>query len=85
MLLGFILGGNPSLLAEIAANTVWGCVLKIRVMMNEAIIIQYNTYGARRWYGFHNLSLIRLEEQRKKGTTPGDLVNSFPHPLLMTE
>ncbi|MBE2226650.1 MAG: M48 family metalloprotease [Ignavibacteria bacterium] len=86
MLLGFILGGNPSMLAEIAANLFVGLAFLKNSRDDETeadyYSIQYLT--STKWYpGGITFFFDKIkEEQRKKGTTPGDLDRLLStHPL----
>jgi predicted Zn-dependent protease len=86
MLLSFILGGNPSFLAEIAANLFVGLAFLKNSREDEAeadyCSIQYLKNS--RWYpGGITFFFDKIkEEQRKKGETPGDLDRLLStHPL----
>ena len=86
MLLGFILGGNPSLLAEIATNLFVGLAFLKNSRDDEAeadyYSIQYlkttKYYPGAITFFFDKIK----EEQKKKGETPGDLDRLLAtHPL----
>ena len=86
MLLGFILGGNPSLLAEIAANLFVGLAFlkNSRDDETEADYYSIQYLKSTKWYpGGITFFFDKIkEEQRKKGTTPGDLDRLLStHPL----
>ncbi|HEY3250091.1 MAG TPA: M48 family metallopeptidase, partial [Ignavibacteria bacterium] len=86
MLLSFILGGNPSLLAEIAANLFVGLAFLKNSRDDEAEADYYSIQylQSTRWYpGAITFFFDKIkEEQRKKGTTPGDLDRLLStHPL----
>lgn len=86
MLLSFILGGNPSLLAEIAANLFVGLAFlkNSRDDETEADYYSIQYLKSTKWYpGGITFFFDKIkEEQRKKGTTPGDLDRLLStHPL----
>ncbi|KXK50857.1 MAG: peptidase, M48 family [Chlorobi bacterium OLB5] len=86
MMLGFILGGNPSLLAEIAANLFVGLAFlkNSRDDETEADYYSIQYLKSTKWYpGGITFFFDKIkEEQRKKGTTPGDLDRLLStHPL----
>jgi predicted Zn-dependent protease len=86
VLLGFILGGNPSLLAEIAANLFVGLAFlkNSREDETEADYYSIQYLKSTKWYpGGITFFFDKIrEEQRKKGTTPGDLDRLLStHPL----
>lgn len=86
MLLGFILGGNPSMLAEIAANLFVGLAFlkNSRDDETEADYYSIQYLKSTKWYpGGITFFFDKIkEEQRKKGTTPGDLDRLLStHPL----
>lgn len=86
MLLSFILGGNPSLLAEIAANLFVGLAFlkNSRDDETEADYYSIQYLKSTKWYpGGITFFFDKIkEEQRKKGTTPDDLDRLLStHPL----
>ena len=86
MLLSFILGGNPSLLAEIAANLFVGLAFLKNSRDDETEADYYSIKYLRstKWYpGGITFFFDKIkEEQRKKGETPGDLDRMLStHPL----
>ncbi|MCX7877195.1 MAG: M48 family metalloprotease [Ignavibacteria bacterium] len=86
VLLAFILGGNPSLLAEIAANLFVGLAFLKNSREDETEADYYSIQYLRstKWYpGGITFFFDKIrEEQRKKGTTPGDLDRILStHPL----
>lgn len=86
ILLGFILGGNPSLLAEIAANLFVGLAFLKNSREDETEADYYSIQYLRstKWYpGGITFFFDKIrEEQRKKGTTPDDLDRILStHPL----
>jgi len=86
MLLSFILGGNPSLLAEIAANLFVGLAFlkNSRDDETEADYYSIKYLSSTKWYpGGITFFFDKIkEEQRKKGSTPGDLDRMLStHPL----
>lgn len=86
MLLSFILGGNPSLLAEIAANLFVGLAFlkNSRDDETEADYYSIQYLQSTKWYpGAITFFFDKIkEEQRKKGSTPGDLDRLLStHPL----
>ncbi len=86
MLLSFILGGNPSLLAEIAANLFVGLAFlkNSRDDETEADYYSIQYLKSTKWYpGGITFFFDKIkEEQRKKGSTPGDLDRLLStHPL----
>src|SRR3990172_6087685 len=86
MLLSFILGGNPSLLAEIAANLFVGLAFlkNSRDDETEADYYSIKYLTSTKWYpgGITYFFDKIKEEQRKKGSTPGDLDRMLStHPL----
>lgn len=86
MMLGFILGGNPSLLAEIAANLFVGLAFlkNSRDDETEADYYSIQYLKSTKWYpGGITFFFDKIkEEQRKKGSTPGDLDRLLStHPL----
>jgi predicted Zn-dependent protease len=85
-MLSFILGGNPSLLAEIAANLFVGLAFlkNSRDDETEADYYSIQYLKSTKWYpGGITFFFDKIkEEQRKKGTTPGDLDRMLStHPL----
>lgn len=85
-LLGFILGGNPSLLAEVAANLFVGLAFLKNSRDDEAEADYYSIQYLKtsKWYpGGITFFFDKIkEEQRKKGDTPGDLDRLLStHPL----
>ena len=86
MLMSFILGGNPNLLAEIAANLFVGLAFLKNSREDEAEADYYSIQYLKstKWYpGGITFFFDKIkEEQRKKGTTPGDLDRLLAtHPL----
>jgi predicted Zn-dependent protease len=86
LLLSFILGGNPSFLAEIAANLFVGLAFlkNSRDDETEADYYSIQYLKTSRWYpGGITFFFDKIkEEQKKKGTTPGDLDRLLStHPL----
>jgi len=86
MLLSFILGGNPSMLAEIAANLFVGLAFlkNSRDDETEADYYSIQYLKSTKWYpGGITFFFDKIkEEQRQKGTTPGDLDRMLStHPL----
>ncbi len=86
MLLGFILGGNPSLLADVAANLFVGLAFLKNSREDEAEADYYSIQYLRstKYYpGGITFFFDKIkEEQRKKGQTPGDLDRLLAdHPL----
>lgn len=86
MLLGFILGGNPSMLAEIAANLFVGLAFlkNSRDDETEADYYSIQYLKSTKWYpGGISFFFDKIkEEQRQKGETPGDLDRMLStHPL----
>ena len=86
MLLGFILGGNPSMLAEIAANLFVGLAFlkNSRDDETEADYYSIQYLKSTKWYpGGITFFFDKIkEEQRQKGETPGDLDRMLStHPL----
>lgn len=86
MLLSFILGGNPSMLAEIAANLFVGLAFlkNSRDDETEADYYSIQYLKSTKWYpGGITFFFDKIkEEQRQKGTTPGDLDRLLStHPL----
>ncbi len=86
MLLGFILGGNPSMLAEIAANLFVGLAFlkNSRDDETEADYYSIQYLKSTKWYpGGITFFFDKIkEEQRKNGTTPGGLDRMLStHPL----
>lgn len=86
MLLGFILGGNPSLLAEIAANLFVGLAFLKNSRDDEAEADYYSIQylkSTKYYPGAITFFFDKIkEEQRKKGQTPGDLERLLSdHPL----
>jgi beta-barrel assembly-enhancing protease len=86
MLLSFILGGNPSMLGEIAANLFVGLAFlkNSRDDETEADYYSIQYLKSTKWYpgGITYFFDKIKEEQRKKGTTPGDLDRLLStHPL----
>lgn len=85
-LLGFILGGNPGVLAEIAANLFVGLAFLKNSRDDEAEADYYSIQYLRttKYYpGAITFFFDKIkEEQRKKGNTPGDLDRLLAtHPL----
>jgi beta-barrel assembly-enhancing protease len=85
-LLSFILGGNPSILAEVAANLFVGLAFlkNSRDDETEADYYSIQYLKTTKWYpGGITFFFDKIkEEQRKKGTTPGDLDRLLStHPL----
>lgn len=85
-LLSFILGGNPSLLTEIAANLFVGLAFlkNSRDDETEADYYSIQYLQSTKWYpGGITFFFDKIkEEQRKKGTTPGGLDRLLStHPL----
>ena len=85
-LLSFILGGNPSLLGEIAANLFVGLAFlkNSRDDETEADYYSIQYLKSTKWYpGGITFFFDKIkEEQRKKGKTPGDLDRLLStHPL----
>jgi len=76
-LLSFMLGGNPSMLAEIAANLFVGLAFlkNSRDDETEADYYSIQYLKSTKWYpGGITFFFDKIkEEQRKKGETPGDL------------
>ena len=86
MLLSFILGGNPSLLAEVAANLFVGLAFlkNSRDDETEADYYSIQYLKSTKWYpGGITFFFDKIkEEQRQKGNTPGDLDRLLStHPL----
>lgn len=86
MLLSFILGGNPNLLAEIAANLFVGLAFlkNSRDDETEADYYSIKYLQSTKWYpGGITFFFDKIkEEQRKKGQTPGNLDRLLStHPL----
>ncbi|MCC6866059.1 MAG: M48 family metalloprotease [Ignavibacteria bacterium] len=86
VLLSFILGGNPSLLAEIAANLFVGLAFlkNSRDDETEADYYSIQYLKSTKWYpGGITFFFDKIkEEQRLKGNTPGDLDRLLStHPL----
>jgi predicted Zn-dependent protease len=86
MLLSFILGGNPGLLAEIAANLFVGLAFlkNSRDDETEADYYSIKYLSSTKWYpGGITFFFDKIkEEQRKKGSTPGDMDRLLStHPL----
>jgi predicted Zn-dependent protease len=86
MLLSFILGGNPSLLAEVAANLFVGLAFlkNSRDDETEADYYSIRYLQSTKWYpGGITFFFDKIkEEQRQKGNTPGDLDRLLStHPL----
>lgn len=86
MLLSFILGGNPSLLAEVAANLFVGLAFLKNSRDDETEADYYSIRYLRstKWYpGGITFFFDKIkEEQRKKGSNPGDLDRLLStHPL----
>lgn len=86
ILLSFILGGNPSVLAEIAANLFAGLAFLKNSRDDEAEADWYSLQYLRstKYYpGAITFFFDKIkEEQKKKGTTPGDLDRLLStHPL----
>jgi predicted Zn-dependent protease len=85
-LLGFILGGNPSVLAEVAANLFVGLAFlkNSRDDETEADYYSIQYLKSTKWYpGGITFFFDKIkEEQRQKGSTPGDLDRLLStHPL----
>lgn len=85
-LLSFILGGNPSILAEVAANLFVGLAFLKNSRDDEAEADYYSIQYLKtsKWYpGGITFFFDKIkEEQRQKGTTPGDLDRLLStHPL----
>ncbi|MBZ0202899.1 MAG: M48 family metalloprotease [Ignavibacteria bacterium] len=85
-LLSFILGGNPSVLAEVAANLFVGLAFlkNSRDDETEADYYSIRYLQSTKWYpGGITFFFDKIkEEQRQKGTTPGDLDRLLStHPL----
>lgn len=85
-LLGFILGGNPSVLAEVAANLFVGLAFlkNSRDDETEADYYSIQYLKTTKWYpGGITFFFDKIkEEQRQKGSTPGDLDRLLStHPL----
>ncbi len=85
-LLSFILGGNPSILAEVAANLFVGLAFlkNSRDDETEADYYSIRYLQSTKWYpGGITFFFDKIkEEQRQKGTTPGDLDRLLStHPL----
>lgn len=85
-LLGFMLGGNPSVLAEVAANLFVGLAFLKNSRDDEAEADYYSIQYLKtsKWYpGGITFFFDKIrEEQRQKGTTPGDLDRMLStHPL----
>jgi beta-barrel assembly-enhancing protease len=85
-LLSFILGGNPSILAEVAANLFVGLAFlkNSRDDETEADYYSIQYLKSTKWYpGGITFFFDKIrEEQRKKGETPGDLDRLLStHPL----
>jgi len=85
-LLSFILGGNPSILAEVAANLFVGLAFlkNSRDDETEADYYSIQYLQSTKWYpGGITFFFDKIkEEQRKKGTTPGGLDRLLStHPL----
>lgn len=85
-LLSFILGGNPSILAEVAANLFVGLAFLKNSRDDEAEADYYSIQYLKtsKWYpGGITFFFDKIkEEQRKKGSTPGDLDRLLStHPL----
>src|SRR4030095_5374060 len=86
MMMSFILGGNPNMLAEIAANLFVGLAFLKNSRDDEAEADYYSIQYLKtsRWYpGAITYFFDKIkEEQRRKGTTPGDLDRLLAtHPL----
>jgi predicted Zn-dependent protease len=86
MLLGFILGGNPSLLAEIATNLFVGLAFLKNSRDDEAEADYYSIQylkSSKYYPGAITFFFDKIkEEQKKKGETPGDLDRLLAtHPL----
>lgn len=86
MLLSFILGGNPSLLAEVAANLFVGLAFlkNSRDDETEADYYSIQYLKSTKWYpGGITFFFDKIkEEQRQKGNAPGDLDRLLStHPL----
>lgn len=86
ILLSFILGGNPSVLAEIAANLFTGLAFLKNSRDDEAEADWYSIQYLRtsKYYpGAITFFFDKIkEEQKKKGDTPGDLDRLLStHPL----
>ncbi|MEO8512668.1 MAG: M48 family metallopeptidase, partial [Ignavibacteria bacterium] len=86
MLLSFILGGNPSMLAEVAANLFVGLAFlkNSRDDETEADYYSIQYLKSTKWYpGGITFFFDKIkEEQRQKGNTPGDLDRLLStHPL----
>jgi predicted Zn-dependent protease len=86
MLLSFILGGNPSLLAEVAANLFVGLAFlkNSRDDETEADYYSIQYLKSTKWYpGGITFFFDKIkEEQRQKGNSPGDLDRLLStHPL----
>ncbi len=87
-LLSFILGGNPSVLAEVAANLFVGLAFlkNSRDDETEADYYSIQYLKSTKWYpGGITFFFDKIkEEQRKKGNTPGDLdrlLSTHPIPV----
>lgn len=85
-LLSFILGGNPSVLAEVAANLFVGLAFlkNSRDDETEADYYSIQYLKSTKWYpGGITFFFDKIkEEQRQKGDTPGDLDRLLStHPL----
>jgi predicted Zn-dependent protease len=85
-LLGFMLGGNPTILADIAANLFVGLAFlkNSRDDETEADYYSIQYLKTSRWYpgGITYFFDKIKEEQRQKGSTPGDLDRLLStHPL----
>ncbi len=85
-LLGFMLGGDPGVLAEVAANLFVGLAFLKNSRDDEAEADYYSIQYLKtsKWYpGGITFFFDKIkEEQKKKGTTPGDLDRLLStHPL----
>jgi beta-barrel assembly-enhancing protease len=86
IILGLVLGSNPNLLAEIAANLFVGLGFLANSRSDELEADNYSIryLTATQWYpGSITFFFDKIrEEQRQKGTTPGDLERLLStHPL----
>lgn len=86
ILLGLVLGGNPGMLAEIAANLFVGLAFlkNSRDDESEADYYSIQYLKSTKWYpGGITFFFDKIKaEQKKKGTTPGDLDRLLStHPL----
>lgn len=86
IILGLVLGGNPNLLAEIAANLFVGLGFLANSRSDELEADDYSIryLTATQWYpGSITFFFDKIrEEQRKEGTTPGGLERLLStHPL----